>query len=302
MKSQKEEVLALLADSSMKENLLYNELFAIFSKAPGRLISQMTHLNRVGFSKSSLETVKYELRKLYSISEIEIKKAKPVTVKVENVFKEKIEASFDAEIYVIEPIILKQDNEALAETLKAFEGAPDDVKEAIKFRDEFPFLNNVETPTELKALVTDKFTHYNEFCDAHKELIDRVVLPLIEGKEHFEAQTISNEVIFEIAKKAVQNFTMEQTIYDELVSYRDNGKVLGIHPVFFKNRVKNEVDEMSIADASKRQTLLENYIRRDIKNVETAKNDKDKEKYQQKVDSWKEEKELIKAKLDAAGK
>jgi len=90
---------------------------------------------------------------------------------------------------------------------------------------------------------------------------------------------------------------MDQTIFDELVSYRDTGKILGNHPIFAAYSLQKTVDEMSIAQASNRKSNLENYIRRDIKNIENSKTPEDKSRYQQKVDSWKEELELIKTKL-----
>lgn len=174
----------------------------------------------------------------------------------------------------------------------AFEAAAPEVKEAIKFRDEFTFLKDDDCPEELKALVTDKFTAYHEFCDAHKELFEKVA-GVTDG-----VPLQDDAVIFELAKKAVENFVVDQAIYDELAYYKAEKKILGKHPVFAKRKLQEEVDSLSIADAAKRASNLDNYIRRDSNNAEKAKTDEEKQKFLQKVEGWKLELEYIKRKLD----
>jgi len=52
MEKQKNEVLALICDTTKKRNLLYNELFALYRQTPGKNITQENHLNRVGFNNT----------------------------------------------------------------------------------------------------------------------------------------------------------------------------------------------------------------------------------------------------------
>jgi len=80
------------------------------------------------------------------------------------------------------PTVSKQDDASVGDAIKLFLTAPDEVKQEIRFRDQFPFLNDLSTPDELKILVAEKFSHYQSFCEAHSELLSRVVLPFVEGK------------------------------------------------------------------------------------------------------------------------
>lgn len=383
MKPEKNEVLVLLADTTLKPNELFNKLFDLFRKTPVRILTQEKHLNRVGFNQTTLNTLLYEMKKLHGITESDIKKERegvlkivrdksflvrfiealntleedvrvkllvilkfyfeyPYTDQMDSVsqeletylidelpiekFKElfpelfeemkTLEASEEYVKYIKDnatyplefteelenlkkfvPDSAKQDNQAVEESIELFVNAPVEVKQEIRFRDEFPFINDPELPAELKILVTDKFNHYFAFCDAHKELFDRVVLHLVEGKTSEEMQKISNTEMFELAKKAVANFETDQLIYNEFVHYRDEKKILGVHPIFKERKLQEAVTKMTVAEAAKRATNLENYIRRDSNNAEKAKTPEDKSKFEEKVIEWKTELVLVNLKL-----
>lgn len=212
-------------------------------------------------------------------------------------------ASDETDIKKITPVIdnpeeTKVDTESKNQLIELIANAPVEVRQEIKFRDEFPFINDPNLIPELKILVTDKFNHYYAFCDAHKELITRVVLPWIEGKKESESEEqITNDVIFGIAKGLVQNFEADQLIYDELIHYKEKGEVLGVHPIFKKRVMQSAVDAMTIPEAVKRASNLENYIRRDAKKSDEAKNPEDKQKFAEKVVEWKSELILVNLKL-----
>jgi hypothetical protein len=182
---------------------------------------------------------------------------------------------------------------AKSDIQKTFASAPDNVKQEIKFRDQFPFLKEGNYPEEFKVLITEKFDHYYAYVDAHSELIKKV----IPGDNPAD-----NQELFELAKIAVQNFEADQSIWDELDYYQKNNKVLGEHPIFKQRKLQEKINEMSFADAAKRKGLLENYINRDTKNAEKAKaskNDDDFQKFSEKVVAWKSELVLVNLKLDA---
>ncbi|GEJ41335.1 hypothetical protein FPN185_contig00011-0023 [Flavobacterium psychrophilum] len=381
----KNELLGLLTDAELKPNNLFNKLFDLFRKTPGRIITQEKYLNRVGFNQTTLNTLLYELKKLYGITDSDIKKYRveelnpdftqglsfldrfinsiatleedirvkllaivsfyyqyPYADQIDNIsneleiyltdelpldkFKDAfpelveemkgLEASEEFIKYLKEnalypaefieelenlkqfvPVSAKQDDQAIEEAIKVFENASTEVKQEIRFRDEFPFINDPELPVELKILVTDKFNHYFAFCDSHKELFDSVVLPLLEGKNFNEVESISNDKIFELAKIGVGNFEMDQLIRDEFVYYRDEHKILGVHPIFKERKLQEFVNNMTIADAAKRATNLENYIRRDTNNAEKATKPEGKIRLEGKVIEWKRELVLVNLKL-----
>ncbi|AGN89406.1 hypothetical protein LIT13_01325 [Flavobacterium psychrophilum] len=278
----KNELLGLLTDAELKPNNLFNKLFDLFRKTPGRIITQEKYLNRVGFNQTTLNTLLYELKKLYGVTDSDIKKhLNDGNLKINEVKNKS----------------LNDNSKEIKQTIEVFENASTEVKQEIRFRDEFPFINDPELPVELKILVTDKFNHYFAFCDSHKELFDSVVLPLLEGKNFNEVESISNDKIFELAKIAVGNFEMDQLIRDEFVYYRDEHKILGVHPIFKERKLQEFVNNMTIADAAKRATNLENYIRRDTNNAEKATKPEDKIRLEGKVIEWKRELVLVNLKL-----
>ncbi len=192
--------------------------------------------------------------------------------------------------------------EARGAVVKLFEGAGDDVKAAVKFRDQFPFLNDPELIPEFKILTADKFTAYHAFCDAHRELFTKLVPLPVDGQTLEECINLGEREIFELAKTAVENFKMDQLIWDELVNYRDKGEILGKHPVFKDRMLELKVAEMTIPEASKRKGNLENYIRRDGLKAESAKDEPTKLHYENKVLDWKAELVLVERKLTNAPK
>ena len=183
---------------------------------------------------------------------------------------------------------------------EVFPNAPNEVKETVKLRDEFPFLDDPECPEELFILVGKKFAHYNAYVKAHKAL-----MVVVENEEVIDGPKIemTPEQIFELAKTAVENFELNQDIYAELNYYKEHGKILGTHPIFFERNLKAKTEEMSVPDATKRMQNLENYIRRDSKKRDAKKtSEADKAKLVTKVIEWEYELKLVKAKLGFSDK
>jgi len=205
--------------------------------------------------------------------------------------KEKAEAEANKEVTP------ESDDEVIVITAKeaneVFPSAPAEVKEVIKLREQYQFLSADDCPDELKILVADKQTAYEKYVVAHIDLL--VVIPE-EGKE---AVAMTNEQIFELAKIAVENFTINQDIFAEMEHYNETGEILGEHPIFIKRKLQDGINAMSMADAAKRQTNLEGYVRRDGNALKAATKDKDKIKLEKKIKNWKAELELINAKLGA---
>ncbi len=205
-----------------------------------------------------------------------------------------------AEVKEAYDLLIKEpdDSEKIEITAKdsseVFPSATEEVKEVIKLRQAYPFLSEDDCPDELKILVADKQTAYEKYVAAHKALL--VVVP--EG-ENATAVEMTEEEIFELAKTAVENFEVNQDIFAEMEHYKETGEILGEHPIFIKRKLQEGINAMTMADAAKRQSNLDHYIRRDGKALEKAKNDKDKAKLTKKIKNWKAELDLINAKLGA---
>lgn len=381
------EVLVLLTDKTSKRNEIFNKAFAILKVTPGKSLPQERHLNKVGFSETTLGTVFHELRKHYKIKDSEIRKfvnqanaekepsllerfiegiskmeltlrlkllvilrfrreftfnemynnASPelieyiedkapfiefdnVTPELSTIMRTTVSPK-EFEDYLVEnaqypeefkaelenlrqfvPAQSKIDTGVEEEIVKLVATAPVELKQEIRFRDEFPFINDPNLLDEFKILVADKFNHYFAFVATHKELFDVLVLPYLEGKKPEDCAQIANDVIFELCKKAIGEFEMDQLIYDEFAYFKAEGKVLGNHPIFSERKLQETVDSLSGVELVKRQTLLKNYIGRDSKNADKAKTDAEKKKFSEKVIDYKKELVLIELRIEADAK
>src|SRR5690606_22808518 len=116
--------------------------------------------------------------------------------------------------------------------------------EEIKFRDEFPYLDDIGCPPELKILATDKITTYKKFKDAHKALFD----------------CTTNEQQYLTAKLVIENYIDNTLNYNELKYYHKHKKLLGKHPIFASlNRLK-ELRRSSPIELIEKQTKLKQNI------------------------------------------
>lgn len=117
---------------------------------------------------------------------------------------------------------------------------PEYVSAAVKLRDEYPFLDDENTPMELKALVTDKFSAYRKYAAQHAELL----------KAADENEAAEN--LYRLAKGTVASYQLNQDIKAELDFYRDsNGKVLGKVASLANLKITQEIGEMTEAELVK---------------------------------------------------
>jgi len=179
---------------------------------------------------------------------------------------------------------------------EVFTKAPDDVKEAVKLRNEFPFLNEPNCPDELYILVGRKFSHYSAYVAAHNSLL------VLVDKENTTAVPMTPEEIFELATAAVVNFEADELIRKEMRHYQDTGKILGEHAIFEERKLKSKIDLMTNPQAVIRKTNLENYIRKNNNKLKDAKNEADIDKINTKTKSFTIELNLLNAKLGFSDK
>jgi len=144
------------------------------------------------------------------------------------------------------------DHEVTPEEKAAFiTEIPDQVRKAIRLRDEYPFLASPDCPNELKILVHDMITAYGSYVDGHKRL--------------FEATT--GEELQEIAAGVVENYIENHEIWDELNHYKTAGELLGKHAIFAQSARIAEIKAMPLADQVKLQKNLMNNRARTLKTI-----------------------------------
>jgi len=143
---------------------------------------------------------------------------------------------------------LEDENEELKAEVETLKLAPK--LDATQIRVEFPFLNNKDCPDELKILVTDKITAWNFYLGCQYELAR------IESGEIVETDLRKAD----LAKNAIDAFTENQKIYDELNAYQTTGKVLGLHPIFKKLQLTREVETMTNEELIKYKSASAKYF------------------------------------------
>lgn len=197
----------------------------------GNSKSFMTSLNRQGYSKYNYDLLLEELRKIAGLSPLVFKQmlSQPV-----------VNVSLASSPVADLPQVPATVNEIPLEVLKF-----------IRLRDEFPFLKKDDCPYELKILVADRITAYHEYVAAHEELFTA------ENEEQLQQATES----------VVENYLENNEIFEELNFYKDNGKLLGKHPVFKQVDRMREIRAMATPDLVRLKKSLENNIARNKQKV-----------------------------------
>lgn len=101
----------------------------------------------------------------------------------------------------------------------------------VRFRQQFPFLDEAGCPECLKVLVSDMFTAYGRYKDAHNRL---AAMP-----DDGDLQTAERD-----AREAVEQLLQNQDMWDELTTYRDTHQLLGITPVVARYKQQHELEQL----------------------------------------------------------
>lgn len=331
MKSdEKKEIVKILVTESNPKTR-FNLLVAVTMKSGLTTPSQKRYFNAAGFSKVNLDTLEYDLKKLYGITKTELATAdipvvgevveakvlpqdlldelvaldleaanyntelKPMAKKVSEALEEKIESQKKADL--IAYLTAKKETAAPAPTedeglekwnelLAMFSDASIEVKEGLSLREEFPFLGKEDCPDEFKILVADKLTAYEKFLEARAEMKDAL------------GSNFNADELFEIAKKAVENFELNKEIYAELDYYKEHGTILGEHKIFAEKVLEQTVNAYSTVELTKRQKNLRSYISRDSKKLDKMDEGEDKNAFAAKISEWEKELALIDARIE----
>lgn len=147
-----------------------------------------------------------------------------------------------------------QNTEAKQEIIKEeITKASDLEKASIKIRVQFPFLTREDCPNNYKILVGDLVTAYDNYIAKRKTLF---------------ANT-TNEDWATLARDVVTQYELRKDIFAELEHFQKTGKVLGKHPLFVRESLKEELVKQTAAYLGKRKDTLERNIRRNEKLLTT---------------------------------
>lgn len=156
--------------------------------------------------------------------------------------------------------IVKRKEFLLAVQLKEMS---DKTKNSIKLREQFPFLKDDDCPRELKLLVSDLITAYDNLIENQPQL----------------HKNLTQEKLSQIANSVKDNFIIRKEVFAELEFYKNNESLLGKHPLFARLKQEDEIKRMNADELSKKKANLINNINRNKKKLKEAKSDKTVAKY-----------------------
>lgn len=190
----------------------------------------------------------------------------------------------------ISPFEESKTSNTSGKVLSSVSEAPEAAKAGFKIREEFPFLSSPDCPDKLKILVADMFTAWDNYKAAHAELLKL-------SEEGQEPRQMTDDEIFALAKDAVENFELNRSIWEELDYYEQHKEILGNHPIFADEVLKEKVAKFTDAAALKRRNNLRTYISRDTPKIANAATEAAGQKIAEKVKEWTQEMNLLNARL-----
>lgn len=113
--------------------------------------------------------------------------------------------------------------------------------------------------------------------------------------DDLQAKTLTPKEAFELSKETVLAYQENQLAFNELLHYQDKGKVLGKHPIFDEDNLKDEIENMSDLDAFKLYKNMPSQISRVRKKLKANPLD---EEAQRSLKQKETKRKLLQAKLN----
>ena len=164
-------------------------------------------------------------------------------------------------------------------------------KKIIRFRENFPFLNQSDCPDQLKILVADMFTSFGNYKNALEKLY------ALGDRESEEAAQLCETVVEEYLKN--------REIWDELEYYKEHGQILGKAAKFRELEKAEELSKLSDVELVNKRRSAEVNISKRKKALEAARDAQDEgkiEKEESALSNWQEKKAAIDRELEARKK
>lgn len=327
----REKVLEFLREKKGIPEERYNKAMELYRKSEGKSIPSVNYYSRAGFTAVNLQNICYDLQKLHGITDMELRmKVKPVDSDQLPVNSDQLPVdsdqlpvgsdqlpvdsnqlpegtndalkNMDVNAEEVKPDgstndtgsgsdddITDADGKNLVDFTKAIEEAPDNVKGGLKLREHFPFLSEADCPDKLKILVADMITAWIQYKENHAELVKVTA----EGSE----KTLSDTILYELAKETIEAFELNHAIWDELEYYKEHGEILGNHPIFADDILKQKVANLTDAKLVTRRNTLRSYISRESKKLEKNPEEDAAVKIRKKIQEYTQELNLVEERL-----
>lgn len=179
--------------------------------------------------------------------------------------------------------------EELKEAKTKYCEVPETVKKAIRFREEFPFLNEKDCPNEFKILVSDMFSAYDLYRESHEMLVQT-------------PDDVATEETFMWAKTAVENFLDNREMWEELEYYRENRKILGKAKIMQELSERADIKSLSDLELVKQLNNAKSNISKGKNDMGKADSDEKKAKAQDKIEKWSSKKDMLEKEIETRKK
>ncbi|AZA93050.1 Uncharacterised protein [Chryseobacterium nakagawai] len=253
-----------------KDKVRYDELLKIYSNSAG---FNQVYFYQLGYSPQKLENLIYDVKNHFHITEKDIIVFKEPETNLELLKDEELGHVVLSNLVKNELSPEQQKVEEIIDLLKLKDNI--EVLDGLKFREEYPFLNNESTPMEIKALVADKISAYKKYAKTHSEILNA------------ESDEDAVEKLYELAKSALEEHQINQQIKKELDFYRDSpGRIFGKHASLERLKIRQDVYDMQEVDLVKGRLNSQKNISR-----------YEKEKKSEHVKKWKFRLEVIEKRL-----
>ena len=274
----KTKVLDFLKNPSENPMEDFNTGFGLLQKTPE--ISQMSirNYNVQGYTPQSLENIKYDLKKAYEITDLEIHNHVVEVPEEKNVIV--AGPAYDENLFVAA-------NKDLYDNL--LREMNDTEKSGLKISEQYPFLRDENCPNEMKILIADAITSFHNFKDAHTELFEKVVQP--------KDTELSLDEIYDIAAKLLADFEINREIHAELEHFAKTGEILAEHELFADIKKNRELDALTAVDLTRKINNLKSQLSKKRKKL--AENTKLTAEEKTELSKEIEDLEQLKSDLDA---
>ena len=242
------QVLQFLRNLPSKKEDQFNQAFLFLQKAPGVQFAQVRSYNVLGATPSNINNILYDLKKLYNISEVEIRSKKTT---IHEVVDKKIE-------------VLKSEKQKIDEEILNINREESNEKNSL--HDIFPFLKDKDCPNELLIVSGQVVASWKRYQDLKKQ-VDQITSGELE---------VSEEEDLRITAECEAEFRNNQSLYKELEHYKENNAILGEHEVLKEYAIQKEVDAMTTEELVKYQKNSAPYLSKAKKGLEDEKLSEDK--------------------------
>lgn len=266
------QVLQFLRNLPSKKEDQFNQAFLFLQKAPGVQFAQVRSYNVLGATQNNINNILYDLKKLYGITEVEIRSKKVINQVVEDDIEE---MKSDIGNVAVDILKSKQDESTPKNSL----------------HDIFPFLKSKDCPNELLIVSGQVVASWKRYQDLKKQ-VDQITSGELE---------VTEEEDLRITAECEAEFRNNQSLYKELEYYKENNKILGEHEVLKEYAMQKEVDKMTPDQLVKFRTNAASNKSKDKTRLENAKDEATAEKIKLRMANTELKLELVNKKLGMNG-